>query len=65
MEEGSSCWALKEREAFIYLFIYFWLHWVFVAVCGLSLVVASGATLGCCVRASHCGGLILAAEHGL
>ena len=24
------------------LFIYFWLRWVFVAVCGLSLVVASG-----------------------
>ena len=26
----------------IYLFTYFWLHWVFVAVCGLSLVAASG-----------------------
>ena len=27
------------------LFIYFWLRWVFVAaVCGLSLVVVSGAT---------------------
>ena len=25
-----------------YLFIYFWPHWVFVAVCGLSLVAASG-----------------------
>ena len=24
------------------LFIYFWLHWVFVAVCGLSLVAESG-----------------------
>ena len=24
------------------LFISFWLHWVFVAACGLSLVVASG-----------------------
>ena len=24
----------------INLFIYFWLHWVFVAVCGLSLVAA-------------------------
>ena len=24
------------------LFIYFWLCWVFVAVCGLSLVAASG-----------------------
>ena len=27
---------------FIYLFIYFWLHWVFIAARGLSLVVASG-----------------------
>ena len=26
----------------IYLFIYFWLHWVFVAAHRLSLVVASG-----------------------
>ena len=25
-----------------YLFIYFWLRWVFIAACGLSLVVASG-----------------------
>ena len=25
-----------------YLFIYFWLCWVFVAACGLSLVAASG-----------------------
>ena len=36
----------------IYLFIYFWLRWVFVAVRGLSLVV----TLRCGARASHCGG---------
>ena len=28
---------------FINLFIYFWLHWVFVAAHGLSLVVASGS----------------------
>ena len=29
---------------FIYLFIYlyFWLRWVFIAACGLSLVLASG-----------------------
>ena len=31
---------------FIYLFftLYFWLHWVFVAVCGLALVVTSGSS---------------------
>ena len=27
---------------FIYLFIYFWLRWVFIAAHGLSLVAASG-----------------------
>ena len=27
---------------FILLLLFFWLHWVFVAVCGLSLVAASG-----------------------
>ena len=40
----------------INLFIYFWLCWVFVAARQLSLVVASGATLRCGVRASHCSG---------
>ena len=27
---------------FIYLFIDFWLRWVFIAACGLSLVAVSG-----------------------
>ena len=27
--------------AFFFFLIYFWLCWVFIAVCGLSLVVAS------------------------
>ena len=40
-----------------FLFIYFWLHWVFVAVCGLPLVEArAGTTLHFDARASHCGG---------
>ena len=30
------------KNKFIYLFIYFWLSWVFVAAHGLSLVVVSG-----------------------
>ena len=46
-------------------FIYFWLHWVFVAAHGLSLVVASGDYSLVVV----CGLLImsvpLVAEHGL
>ena len=31
------------KNKFIYLFIHFWLCWVFVAVCGLSLIVVSSA----------------------
>ena len=38
----------------IYLFIYVWLCWVFVAACRLSLWRA-GATLRCGALASHCG----------
>ena len=39
---------------FIYLYIYFWLCWVFVAACGLSLVVASVGH-----SSSRCAGLSL------
>ena len=38
------------------LFIYFWLHWVFVTACGLSLVAASGGYASCGAPSSHCGG---------
>ena len=41
---------------FIHLFIYLWLHWVFIAAYGLSLVVASGASLRCSAWVSHCSG---------
>ena len=30
------------RFKYLYLFIYFWLHGIFIAVCRLSLVAASG-----------------------
>ena len=39
------------KDLFIYVF--FWLHWVFVAVHGLSLAAASRATLCCGTWASH------------
>ena len=42
-----------------FFFIYFWLHWVFVAVHGLSLVALSGGTLHCGMRAFHCYGFSL------
>ena len=45
---------LKPRAAhiltFLKIFFYFWLHWGFVAVCGLSLVAGSG---GCSLVAVH------------
>ena len=34
----------------------FWLHWVFVAAQGLSLVTEWGLLSSCRARASHCGG---------
>ena len=52
---------------FIYLFIYlfnFWLCWVFVAACGLSLVVASGGYSRCSAWASHCSGFSLLQNTG-
>ena len=39
---GKSRGSFFFFNLFIYLFIYFWLHWVFVAAHGLSLVVVSG-----------------------
>ena len=42
------------NKFYFYLFIYFWLCWVFVAVRGLSLVVASGGH-----SSSRCAGLSL------
>ena len=40
------CWPIIISTNFIFLFFdlfyFFWLCWVFVAVCGLSLVAASG-----------------------
>ena len=44
------------------LFTYFWLHWVFVAVCRLSLVVASGGYSCCGAWASHCSGFSCGAQ---
>ena len=41
---------------FLLFIYYFWLPWVFITAVGLSLGVASGATLCCSACASHCGG---------
>ena len=42
---------------FFYLFIYFWLYWVAIAVLGLTIVVVRGGYTSLCVQASYCCGL--------
>ena len=49
----------------MYLCIYFWLHWVFIAVRGLSLVVVSGGLLFVAVHRLLIAVASLVAEHGL
>ena len=50
----------------MYLFIYFWLRWVFIAAHGLSLVAASGGgLLFVAVRGLLIVVASLVAEHGL
>ena len=58
--------SLKRKSMYLFLYLFTWLHWVFVAAHGLSIVAANGgvgATLHCV-----CGLLIsvvsLVAEHG-
>ena len=42
-----------------YVFVYFWPHWIFVAVQGLSSVAASGGRLSSCsARATQCSGFL-------
>ena len=41
---------------FFLINLVFWLHWVFIAAHGLSLVVASGGYSSGGVQASHCSG---------
>ena len=52
----AHCRVFLDLILFIYLFVYLWLHWVFVAVRGLSLVVVRGLLLAVAS---------LVAEHGL
>ena len=40
--ELDQKFQLLPSPVFLSFFIYFWLHWVFIATCKLSLVVASG-----------------------
>ena len=57
--------ALTGKETAVLLILYFWLCRVFIATCGLSLVVASGGSslVAECVRLIAVASL--AVEHGL
>ena len=50
---------------FFYKFIYLWLHWVFVAAHGLTLVAESGGLLFIAVRGLLIAVASLVAERGL
>ena len=50
---------------FIYLFIYLWLCWVFVAACGLSLGCSEWRLLFVVVRRLLIAVASLVAKHGL
>ena len=50
---------------FYYLFIYFWLHWVFVAVRGLFSSCGERGLLFVAVRGLLIAVASLVAEHGL
>ena len=52
-------------KIFIIYFIYFWVHWICIAVCGLSLVVVSGVHSLYAVCELLTAGTSLAAEHRL
>ena len=59
-----SCWAEEAQATGIFpvsikkiVFIYFWLHCIFVASCGLSPVMASGGYCRCGEWAARCSSL--------
>ena len=55
--------VIQSKDLFLFcLFIYFWRHWVFIALRGLSLVAVSG---GSSLVASHCGGFSCCRARGL
>ena len=64
MAKGAVFHARVFQCKFFFLFFFFWLRWVFVAVRGLSLVAASGG-YSVAVRGLLIAVASLVAEHGL
>ena len=52
-------------QNFVFFCFFFWLRWVFIAACGLSLVAASGGLLFVAVRGLRIAVASLVVEHGL
>ena len=52
----SFCWNPGLPGLFFFFKICLWLHWVFVAVHGLSLVSVSRDSSLCGAQAAHCSG---------
>ena len=58
-DTGDKIWSPRGKDFF------FWLHWVFVAACGLSLIAASLGLLFVAVRGLLIAVASLVVEHGL
>ena len=57
LQYETSCFLTSfSQNTFLNTFIYFWLCWVFVASCGISVVAESGNYSSCSMLASHCSG---------
>ena len=62
---SERMWCTRFPSSLFYLCIYFWSRWAFIAVHGLSLVVASGGYFPVAVRAFLIAVASLISVHGL
>ena len=65
MKHKKSPWAQGALVIFFFFFaLFFWLHWVFVAMHGLSLVAASGSYSSLWCSGFSLQGLLLVQNRG-
>ena len=55
LQYETSCFLTSFSQT-LFKILYFWLCWVFVASCGISVVAESGSCSSCAMLASHCSG---------
>ena len=63
LEQGIAFSFLKTLFIYLFIYIYSWLHWVFIAVCRLSLVVGAQGLLSLASQGLLVAVASLAAEH--